>query len=327
MLSVDTCLEVVAPHLDPALVSPEQLTIIREVARVLPAFSEELFECRLAGQESGADFITTAKRGADERQLTQWLDTYPDGPLARWSAGQIMELCRLWADPASPLAAATSRLWLEFDLGPGEHRGGASVHLGIADRLPTGQRNALICSVFELLYARTMPASTWSCVELCLAGRQELYAIGFMLQRPTQPVRIILSGIRPSSLPAFLTGVGWSGDLDQVGYLTSLLARFARFTLVNLDVHERILPRVGVEYFVQFPHAPVSSAWQEVLETLVEREMCTQEKRAGLLSWPGQCLAYFLVPRLFVRTLNHIKITHELDGSCYAKAYFGSHHH
>ncbi|HEU4455984.1 MAG TPA: hypothetical protein VFR81_23160, partial [Longimicrobium sp.] len=167
MISLARTLDAVSPRIPPALVGPAAYRRARAVADHLPAAltTWAYLECRLGPRPAPVDLIieVDAERRSiltgDNRPLALG-DPFRHHPAWR----RVADLCREWADPASPLHHAVECLWLEFDV---EDRPAAlpvpGVFVGLApaaDALPPAERCGLALHALEILRGGAVPSAT-----------------------------------------------------------------------------------------------------------------------------------------------------------------------
>lgn len=180
------------------------------------------------------------------------------------------------------------------------------------------------------------------CFEACQSGGYVGH-IGVMLARPTPWLRVNLKNIRVEAVSAVLNLVGWRGDFRELGTWLPALASFTDGITVCLDVGSEISPRLGLECAVQ-----ERPGWENrsaaFLGKLIAKGLCTPEKSAALLAWPGCTdprdlpgpwprelarLALLQSPGYFTaihRDISHVKVTLAPGREPEAKVYFGFNH-
>jgi hypothetical protein len=151
--------------------------------------------------------------------------------------------------------------------------------------------------------------------------------VALLLSRRREAVRVCIMGLPPAELPRYLRAVGWSGSLGALADVTAPLGDAA---IVHLDLGERVLPTIGLEYVFARPSQVRGRIVETaLLDALVERGLCDPAKRAGLERWPGVSLArlpHELWRSLVLRRLNHVKVVYEEGRPLEAKAYLCVNH-
>ena len=157
---------------------------------------------------------------------------------------------------------------------------------------------------------------------------------GIMLARARQAVRVYLSRVPGSAVPALLDAVGWPEDEARVtarvlGAVDGGAA--PELGMLHLDVLEgALLPRLGLEYTLERkPQVRGGIAERAFVDRLVECGLCVPERRDALLAWPGyevRTLRHELWPSWLVRRVNCIKLVHEPGREPQAKAYLLAFH-
>lgn len=331
MRSLAHTLDALAAYLPPALVTPAGYRSAREVAAQLPAALTRwtYLECRLGGRPAPVDVIVEID-SAGRNILTGANRALAPGPGVEadpvWA--RVVELCRRWADPASPLARWVECLWLEFDAGPGPARPGVFIGLapcahaaGSADK-----RCARAAHALETLLGAPLDAGRLAALRRCYRslprGASILYA-GSLLPRGGGTLRLCASGIGVRELPVFLRAAGWPGPYAPLETLLPALhavregAALRDPALLHLDLGAGgVQPRLGLEYvFGWKEQARGRLAETAFVNHLAARGLCTAAEAAALAAFPGcatEQLPHELWRSLVLRRVNHVKLV--LDG-------------
>jgi hypothetical protein len=98
---------------------------------------------------------------------------------------------------------------------------------------------------------------------------------------------------------------------------------------LSFDIGEEISPRIGIEgSFLRLPHR--ETRWAELFERLIERGLCSPEKRDAALAWPGYDSFRTARDRwpagagsrnVCVRSLSHVKVVSRPEREPEAKVY------
>lgn len=328
-------------HLHPALISPEALSNIREIARWLPPVSASGFECRLADEAPRADLgmrFWPPERGPE---VLAGVDagvpeSFLDAPV--WQ--RIRRFGARWAEVGSLLHQEIEDIFLEFDVdGP---PAGIPIpaffmdfHEQASNRLDTLQE------AVEILWGESLDAPVRRQLLRCLDVLPEgamLYSVGAMFSRAFRGVRLHLQRMKSHDIPGYLSRAGWSGSLSAIA---DLVAWMPPGVTLCVDVGEQILPRVGVQHHFNDNMKDSTPRWVAFLDMLVNRGLCLPAKRDGLVSWLGHMhprshgdvwpeSLVRLSDRLgrdtmsvFLRIINHIKVSYQPDQPLEAKAYLG----
>lgn len=311
----------IIPYVDHQLVSPQSLSQIIDLSKVLPAFSYGGFESRLGGKQSRVDF---SARYFSSRALKK-LPNYSQREL-------LKDFYQEWTKIESPLHQKVTDIWLEFDadeqsfqiLIPGIF---LTLNKQTTEYLPTLTQQAL------RLLARPIPSKLEANLKLCVKylpkGASFLH-IGVMLSRPHQAIRLDVAGLAFNQLLDYLKEIGWVDRTNRLRSLIADLSNFADHIHLAFDIGDTIFPRIGLECFLkqQPKHEP---RWQLLLDYLVKQGLCTQAKRNALLSWSGfsqiksnhedNCLLSNKGINILGRSISHIKIVEQPNFPLEAKAY------
>lgn len=334
------------PHLRSSLISPEALSHINQIACRLPPAGASGFECRLADEaplaDLGARFARSDRGAAFLAGHGGALPPSSAELFADPSWQRLRSFGARWADPRDALHRAFEHIFFEFDVdGPPETVPVPSFFLAFANnaqrRIEAADEGMAILRGEPLSSPVRQRLS--KCLEV-LPPKADLYAVGAMLSRRFNGVRVDFSHLPPSSVPAYLEAVGWPGDIREVEAMLRWLPPFYKEVEVALDLTEAVLPRLGVECHVyKGSLTSASAAWGEMLDVLVERGLCLPSKRDALLAWIGHSHARALgddwpgdlrqrakslgpnVLSVLSRTINHIKLVYQPGRRVEAKAY------
>lgn len=328
-----------------ALATPAARAKLCLLGRLLPPVERAGFECRLGETLAALDMSLNLRR--DQRSARAFREHGGRGPW--WET--LRRLLRAVEDSATPLHDALREMWLEFDL----------IDTGEADQLTipcvfaTFHKKeiapiAALEQFLDLSLDGAAPAAISPALRGCLdhlpAGGFPLH-LGAMLSRSGSGVRLALAGLATADIPDYLRRVGWPGSAERAGEVLTWLGPLVDRLCLNLDIGSRVLPGFKLEgYFLPArQREDEARRWRCLLDALVEAELCLPAKRDALLAWPGYnhqgqegspwprnlaALARHLSPAVapvFLRTLNHVKLSHEEDRPLTAKAYFGFHLH
>jgi hypothetical protein len=335
-------------HLDAALVTPAIQQRLRRVTDALPAAltNDVYLECRLRAGCDQVDLVLHVDdRGRAILAGTDRVTSLSPGIAAGPVWGRIRRLCREWMSPASPMHAVATGVWLEFDL---DAAGGERATLptpGVFVALartgapgdPAGLARMADVALAPLRDA-PLPETTRRSLRRCFDALPEpsyLSYVGCFPGRGGDAVRLCIRDLSDDALPAFLARIGWPGDIAEVERrLDTLGARgdAARpiSGFLHLDVADGVQPRLCREFaFDRQPQLFGEFREHGFLHGLVAAGLCTPEKRAGLLRWPGHLITeldHELWTSLVFRRLNHVKLVFDGAGAVEAKGYIAVNH-
>ncbi len=347
--SLQACLRLVEPSIDPTLISPEALTCIGRVASMLPVEAMFGFECHL-GQSSGwADFGVGLLTSDGSRDAFMRLDpsvfTAQGASQVDSSWCKILDFCRVWRDPGSPLHDTVANVAFEFDL-PGPP-GDLPIPCFLFQFKPAAQQRVTIIEIaLQLLLGCSVSPPVLHNVRRCLGALPEgasVYGVGLMLTRGIEGVRLAFSGASAERWIEYATLVGWPGDRDDLARALGELPRMADHVTLNLDVGSRISPRIGFECSLGKERARGRQGFRCMFDHLVERGICLPDNRDACLTWIGhtQERAGGAWPeslrrgssnltgrglRVFTRRINHMKVAYQKGRPLDAKAYLTARH-
>lgn len=354
-VSQENYLRVVAPYISHQLVTPEAFSQIQTVARMLPPLSEALLECRLGANSSTVDFSVLVTASDGSREILAGLNptvTMPDVILTNHVWRRIRDFCLHWHEPNSLLSKNIDSIWLEFDVdGQLSKVPIPSFFLCLKhlqeESYSTKAQTEMVEIALNLLNGTELSPQIKQNLALCSdslpVGSQILY-IGAMLSRKLEAVRVNVTGIPQEKLSAYLTEIGWKYSVSELKEIIHILSGFSDIIILNFDVGNVVFPKIGIECELIKKDPRIEPRWQLFLDYLVEKGLCTPEKRDAFLSWCGYSqekshpelwpsnlskVSSFFGARgssVFFRRLNHIKIVYQPGSSLEAKGYLSFGH-
>lgn len=353
----DHVLLAVSPYVSADLISEAAREDVLAIARCLPAALSDFFgfECALGDDRPIADLLVCcrARHGSLERLAE-------GGPADRFPVAlrhspvwqRIRAMATEWMRPGSVLRDEIHNLWLEFDIdgerGPaldpnvfvGSYRlgGGGVQHDGAAVARSCAWLTDL---ALPILSGREVAPGDRRQIIQCLqalAPRARLFQVGLMLARDVPTTRLCARGLTSGEIVAYLDRIEWPGALHCLARLLGSLDRLVQRVDLDLDVDQRVLPKVGLECYLDL----TAGGTHLFIDYLLSTRLCTQQKGKAVASWPGSIFYEFGGPvrssegsteqsgtascGVFLRRLHHIKLTFEAAAPVSAKAYLGVHH-
>ena len=334
---IDSSIGLVESHLHSLLMSPGSLSSVKRAARLLPRCAVNFFgfECRLGEEEGATDCALSLT--AEGARLLSGRHPEPVAPELRSDAWlRVQRFYQEWGDTRQPAYGDAGATWLEFDSGSEPVKPNLLFGYWPHDPVVRRPKPWLLEVILPLLLGTPISerfrANLLRCFDACPPGAND-FQIGAMIARGIQAVRLCVFDIRPEDIPAFLTRVGWKGELEAVRRHLEAFAPHADFVGLHLDVGEKLFPQIGIEPgfragpWARQPH--LEPRWHRQFEKLVDLGLCTPAKRDALLSWSG----YQHCPEdgqeeksVLLRGLSHLKINLRAGAPPLAKAYFGIAH-
>jgi len=309
--SIDDYLGTVVPHVAPELVSPENMSHIRQIMSLLPGPLTSLFgfECRLGANETQTDFAlaVTRKPGVlrgrglrEEREILAARCSEAALPETFWAQPvwqRLRDFCTAWLDPSSVLGESVTNTTLEFDVtGPPPPVPVPSVYFRSDDVGPDDSDHAprhlwITRTALPMLTGRTIPPPVeqrvMDCIRRLPAGGR-IIQVGAMVARGASFVRMCPKGMGAEQIVSYLTDIGWEGRADRLSVLVHDLMGMVDRVCLGLDVGDVVAPKVGLECYYVPKRAPSEELrWYAFLDYLVEAGLCTSAKRAALPQYPG----------------------------------------
>jgi hypothetical protein len=338
------------------------------IARVLPgALATGFgFECHLGEQTPHADFFVRVRASEVGRGVlggTSTFDALPTSLTDEPTWARVREFARNWADPAVVATENTDNVWLEFDLDPADEGMPLpsvffSAYHGILSRLESAEETPpsapdaygwVTREALPLVLGRPLASATEEMVFRTLDALPRganVFQVGVMLARASDAVRLCIVDLPTERVVEYLTGLGWTGDSEELQALVDGLATFVDRIVLDIDVADRLSSKLGFEcYFTGFRQPGDEARWRTLFDHLVDENLCRPEQREALLAYPGfvhqaqsagawpshlAAAASLLGPRASsgrARVLHHLKIAYRPGVPLEAKAYLGGTHH
>ena len=323
--SFGALLPTLRPYIPRCLIDDEWLERIAQRVGDLPGLetaSGTYLEFRLGEETAAADFVVAVGPGLP---LTPFYirrgETAAAGsPAAR--LGGILSDMQNSGDERQFLGA-----FLEYDIV--ETPAGARPEPGVFLSLWRRPERSEHAPELARAIARTMGWTNEGITETVLRAHDALrcgaaiHQIGAMPDRDLRAVKILVSKIAAEDIPGYLERARWPGDIERVRHVVDAMSPLPVGFSLSIDMlPQGLLPRLGVE--VSPADGGVGAlSWGPLVERLAEMGWCLEEKRRGLLEFPG-IDRIFRKDGLFVlyKGIGHAKITVHGD-SVQAKAYAG----
>lgn len=348
----------VLPYVSRCLISDDSLSEMAETAAQLPGGLTNFFgfECPLGRREGQADLLVCAAAaeggravlaGEGAAHLPNALESHPT-----WR--KAFTFAKRWNDPLSPLFENVHNLWLEFDTtGKPGNIPSPSIFLGTKDleRVIEAESEESVSARCAWLTQVALPvlrgqalsvteqAQITRCI-LALPFGARVFQVGLMLSRPSSSTRICVRGIPADQIIDYLRQVGWGGSPVDLGVVVDTLTDYVDSFSVDIDVSDRVLPKIGLECYCGVAVEKISC----FLEYLVSAGFARPEKAEAVAAWRGMvhqrlskdvwpsdllAASAFMSGRLhsmFHRRLHHIKVVYEPGQALHAKAYLAVQH-
>ncbi len=310
-------LPVVRPRLSAFLSDAQALERLHAAGRQLPGSSRGALEVRLAAGPAPIDLSVRLLEPDQGREVS--------GHVA---SPALREFLRRWSERDPDLAAFRS-VWLELDL---DRQPSILLNPVVAVKLPPDAGLGWIVDVLvPALRGEPLAGDQRDLIASCHGA---IPTPGFLLYvfdlspRGVGAVRLEIFGLAPAGIVGYLRRIA-PESADRVGEVAALFEGVERLHL-SIDVGSEVLPRIGIEG--SFPRLPRREPrWAELFDRLVDRGLCTPEKRDAALTWPGYD-TFWTAPGEWpvaeagaggfcARTLSHVKVVSRPDREPEAKAY------
>ena len=273
-------LKMLTPHLRPELVSPEAMSYLQALARVLPPCSKTMLEFRLGGEASQIDLSIFF-----DRYSVNLSDKFLIDPVWR----DLHYFCQEWVDPTSLLHQNVKSIALEFDLDKQPSKVPIPCIFLAVNKETVNNARTIIDMVSRLPHyfvSSKLESNIQKCVD-CLPEGAEIVFVGAMLSRPQKGLRAIVGGLPPEEFSDYLKHIGWEQPTNTISTLVSTLSTLVdEIRFLSFDIGDIISPRVGLEFF--FQNQPnCEPRWQVFLDCLVKMGLCSSQKKDAFLELPG----------------------------------------
>lgn len=334
-------LNVLRRQLPRHLVTDDAFARTLAVAGQLPAYMTAgvYWECRLLERDSRVDLILRV--GGNGFRILAGRNphvTLPSHLKHRRAWGQITAFARTWCDTES-LCRFVDGAWLEFDLGgrTGAEMEGPdpSVFLVMRRAATAGFSTADWCDLVCTLLGHFGGAdrSTRRAVLDAVANRPRntfIPYVGLMISRSPRPVRLYFSRSTVREIATGLSAMGWAGKPREFEDFVAWLAPrrdtgFPAVGMTHVDVLHEVIDRVGIEFPLSRPEQVRGGVIEKpFLARLVDLDLCSERKKAGLLEWSGHSVESFpheLWKTVTSRRVNCVKLDLQHHVVPEAKAY------
>ena len=285
------------------LISDAAWSRIEGVYPGLPTVMTAGFECRL-DDDSQVDVAIDLKRAEAAPEAM------PAG--AGWDA--LRSIGAEWADPNSCLHAAVGDLWLEFDLD-----GGGRMAPGVFLTLVRDWRGPLAPLVESAAraFGCPPPPNTGPNLDSLVAALPpggRVVRLGVMFGRGGTATRVELR-LPPPTARGTLERLGWRDAGDDFDPTLAALEPQVDALNLDLDLGERVEPRLGIECLLRRPPR-LEPRWAALVGGLVDAGLCRRDKAEHLLAWPGghrvraSSGSTDELEEICVRQISHLKLTY-----------------
>jgi hypothetical protein len=195
----------------------------------------------------------------------------------------------------------------------------------------------LIALATGLLGPLSMAMHQWLARVAAAQGESWITHVGAMLGRPGRPIRINIGASSAASLRRYAETVGCGGEsLTALDRLMSIIDGLPLSLILALEFGTALSPRIGIELYMPPPEQAVAA----LLDRLEAHDLCSAAEATAILAWPDEAdadgppwpeplrsLDALLGPAergRAMRSVAHLKLVAECDGSVRAKAYLAA---
>ncbi len=319
-----TCLDLLQPWLSPALVSPAYQQCIRDLAEKLPPLSLGCYECWLGAESSRVDFnISIREKRREHAAAYRWTNSLKlDGHPAAWLVMQ--SICRNWLDPEFPLRGLLNDFWLVYDLPESYAPAPPWFYLRFRQNFLLGEpalRGEIALRTLALLPAMYTPATLASFRHFfeTLAPTSQVLAIGTPTGRPGNCLRVYIRVDNWEDLLQVLEDQAWPGETSALRVNMDPFVVRSDFFGLALELNPATQPKIGIECW--FEKERVQTRLESFTTVLLEKGLCTADKKDALLRWNGEFKVGKSSTTSLRKMAHYIKMVYEPDTELVAKSY------
>jgi hypothetical protein len=309
------------------LARPAEMANFHAIAALLPKFCQAGFECPLGDDEPGLDFLHCLRRTEESRYLVE-------APVAHVVWRRLKHFGTLWRNGADALDRIPN-CCLEFDLRnqPATDVPAPSLFVNVPATDPA-EYDATLEHVGSALQIARNSATRAAMIRMyeVFGSLSSACETGFWLSRRTPAIRMVLMKIQasPDGVIDLLARAGHPDPSIVRRAPVPALWPIAGSISIGVDVTEETSPGCSVELYPlppdrAFPEEVQAEAQRRLLEDVVAAGLCTANKNARVMSWPGS-VCHGDDPDLHAqiwlrRAIHHIKLSIKPEQPVSAKAY------
>ncbi|MBB5395657.1 hypothetical protein [Mucilaginibacter sp. AK015] len=269
----------VAPYLPQSLVPAMALDKIYALVEQLPFLPFAGFECRLDAEDGQVDYFANISRFEGSIPAEFF-------PQANWLL--LQNIYRSWLNDKTGFGKNINELGLEIDVVSAfDELPAPGIFMAIN---PTAAEPCpVLFNALGLLFDTDQPDlkdNIRKCVNALPQGGVVSH-IGAMLSRKSRGIRLNIGGIGFDKVQDYLAAIGWNEPTDELEFFLNRYSSCVDHFVLCIDLMgQAVGPRVGFECYIHTPPAN-GPQWQNLMQQLVRDGLCTPEKKAGFLSWPG----------------------------------------
>jgi hypothetical protein len=307
--------------------------------------SNYIFETELTSTNIEVDFSICILKNELSYLLKHWRKEELQATIQKdkiWE--KLFQFCSEWKNSKSPLNHHVSDVWFEFDnhqiikdlpqpcffFSPRTlYRHDRNIKREyIVSRHPSSSLrnidwlfNSALTILFKKYVSDKLKKNVKTCIEK-LPRNGAVFQIGVMMARNLDRLRICTS-MPIDDYTIYLKAIGWNGSYDHLYYLLQTLKTYVDVVFIDIDVGERIFPKIGFECCYREDNN-VKPRLKKFMNYLMEKHLCIKQKAEIILSWINNDDNHsndICRGNRTKRTLSHIKIVQDSDNSLKAKAY------
>jgi hypothetical protein len=256
-----------------------------QVAALVPSVHKIAFEFPLL-QSNQVDFHLNIPNNNFLHSFSNSLNNTEIKNRAEWSP--LLLFLEEWGTDKTQLNSEIKELFLEFDC----NAHGALQLPSLFAKVKSKNKENLALLLSEKIVKKIKGTSFFDANKTVIENsisqapmNSSVSHLGLMLSRPQEVVRINLSNVSTTDLCAFLSKNGWQGNENLLIENHTFLLEHTDTVVVSFDsFHNKIMPRIGLEAFMDYT-IKKAPKWQILLDKLLEKGLCCEEKRDIILNW------------------------------------------
>lgn len=283
--------ELVTHSLGDGLLTARARENLLACAQRLPCVARTLLECRLIASDDRVDLSQSFLREDSDALNACLQQLVPEDQ--RWMP--VLQFVEAWRVPGSLLQRAITGVWFEFDLQAGSGSSpmlpGLFLHFAPLDsgEVTLAQLRQALVLAMNILGAGETPLAFLQALDTCvekLPAHVVPSYVGLMLSRQPFSLRAQFSGFTRNSLLEFLHALRFDAVPESFWAALELSEKYFHAFVFCIDLMPEMSARLGIELFPRQYRDGMNDAG--FLEDLVSQGLCSEEKRDGVLAWPGR---------------------------------------
>lgn len=348
-------LSLIEAHIPDKLISTKNYTEIKNLANLFKNNITSFFgfETKLTSKENKLDYLIAISSKKGEREsLLELLETnnLPESIMKLDEWKNIYNFTKNWANPESILYNNILGIWFEFDAS--SFFDGVLVPNIFLQTRKIRADSSMEIKKIEWITKNAIPLLTGKHVSKTIEKRfieaiqnlpegTALIHFGTMISRANMGIRIVINRIKSKQIIPYLNSIGWKDPTDELSKIINELDKFVSRIILHITIGENVSQKIGLECSFSKDKYHMETEWLKLLEYLINKNLCTPEKKHALLNFiginndevnhdvdissyiPSVLIKNNPYKNILVRFISHIKIVYQPNKLIETKAYPG----